>query len=66
MSEPDSGPGTAPQLLLAWGAGDRQALDQMLPLVREAYLGLINQHNVGWTRARPRSSNAIEGTGCEP
>jgi RNA polymerase sigma factor (TIGR02999 family) len=33
MTGPDSGPGAATQLLLAWGAGDRQALDQMLPLV---------------------------------
>jgi RNA polymerase sigma factor (TIGR02999 family) len=75
MTDPDTGPGAATQLLLAWGAGDRQALDQMLPLVyeelhrlavnylsregpghtlqptalvHEAYLRLINQHNVDW------------------
>jgi RNA polymerase sigma-70 factor, ECF subfamily len=33
MSDSDGPPGAATQLLLAWGAGDRQALDQMLPLV---------------------------------
>jgi RNA polymerase sigma factor (TIGR02999 family) len=35
MTERDADPGAATQLLLAWGAGDRQALDQMLPLVYE-------------------------------
>jgi RNA polymerase sigma-70 factor, ECF subfamily len=33
MTDPDTSPGAATQLLLAWRAGDRQALDQMLPLV---------------------------------
>lgn len=33
MTDRDPSPGAATQLLLAWGAGDRQALDQMLPLV---------------------------------
>jgi RNA polymerase sigma factor (TIGR02999 family) len=35
MTESDASPGTATQLLLAWGNGDRNALDQMLPLVYE-------------------------------
>jgi RNA polymerase sigma factor (TIGR02999 family) len=35
MTDRDAGPGAATQLLLAWGAGDRQALDQILPLVYE-------------------------------
>jgi RNA polymerase sigma factor (TIGR02999 family) len=35
MTDSDTDPGSATQLLLAWGAGDRQALDQMLPLVYE-------------------------------
>lgn len=35
MTDSDTDPGAATQLLLAWGAGDRQALDQMLPLVYE-------------------------------
>ena len=33
MTDRDPSPGAATQWLLAWGAGDRQALDQMLPLV---------------------------------
>ncbi len=33
MADRPADPGAATQLLLAWGAGDRQALDQMLPLV---------------------------------
>jgi RNA polymerase sigma-70 factor (ECF subfamily) len=33
MTDRDATPGAATQLLIAWGAGDRQALDQMLPLV---------------------------------
>jgi RNA polymerase sigma factor (TIGR02999 family) len=33
MTDRDIGPAT--RLLLAWGAGDRQALDQMLPLMYE-------------------------------
>ncbi len=33
MTDRDATPGAATQLLVAWGAGDRQALDQMLPLV---------------------------------
>ncbi len=33
MTEVNSGPSTETRLLLAWTAGDRQALDQMLPLV---------------------------------
>jgi RNA polymerase sigma factor (TIGR02999 family) len=75
MTERDADPGAATQLLLAWGAGDRQALDLMLPLVyeelhrlaahylsrerpdhtlqptalvHEAYLRLVNQHDVDW------------------
>jgi RNA polymerase sigma-70 factor (ECF subfamily) len=74
MTDPPSSP-TETQLLLAWSAGDRQALDRMLPLVydelhrlasgylsreradhtlqptalvHEAYLRLINQHDVDW------------------
>ncbi len=35
MSERTTDPGGATQLLIAWGAGDRHALDQMLPLVYE-------------------------------
>lgn len=35
MTDPETGAGAATQLLLAWSAGDRQALDQMLPLVYE-------------------------------
>jgi RNA polymerase sigma-70 factor, ECF subfamily len=35
MSDPNTDPGAATQLLIAWGAGDRDALDQMLPLVYE-------------------------------
>jgi len=75
MAERDSEPGAATRLLLAWGAGDREALDRMLPLVydqlhrlasrylsrerpdhtlqptalvHEAYLRLVNQHQVDW------------------
>jgi RNA polymerase sigma-70 factor, ECF subfamily len=33
MTDPDTTPGAATQLLLAWSTGDRNALDQMLPLV---------------------------------
>jgi RNA polymerase sigma-70 factor, ECF subfamily len=33
MTQRDSASGAATQLLLAWSAGDREALDQMLPLV---------------------------------
>jgi RNA polymerase sigma factor (TIGR02999 family) len=33
MADRPTDPGAATQLLLAWGTGDRQALDQMLPLV---------------------------------
>jgi RNA polymerase sigma factor (TIGR02999 family) len=33
MTDRNDAPGAATQLLLAWGAGDRQALDRMLPLV---------------------------------
>jgi len=33
MTAPSPGPSTETQLLLAWTAGDRQALDRMLPLV---------------------------------
>lgn len=33
MSERTAGPGDATRLLIAWSAGDREALDQMLPLV---------------------------------
>ena len=35
MTNHDTGPGAATQLLVAWGAGNRQALDEMLPLVYE-------------------------------
>ena len=35
MTEYDTDAGAATQLLVAWGAGDRQAFDQMLPLVYE-------------------------------
>jgi RNA polymerase sigma factor (TIGR02999 family) len=33
MTEPEPGTGSEAELLNAWAAGDRQALDQMLPLV---------------------------------
>jgi RNA polymerase sigma factor (TIGR02999 family) len=33
MTDRDPSPGAATQLLLAWSAGDREALDRMLPLV---------------------------------
>lgn len=75
MNDHDAGPGATTKLLVAWGTGDRQALDEMLPLVydelhglaarylrgerpdhtlqptalvHEAYLRLINQHDVSW------------------
>ncbi len=35
MTERDADPGAATELLRAWTGGDRQALDQMLPLVYE-------------------------------
>ena len=35
MADGNDDPNGATQLLVAWGAGDRQALDQMLPLVYE-------------------------------
>src|ERR1700674_5574901 len=36
------------QLLVDWSNGDKAALDEMLPLVYEAYLRLIDQKNVNW------------------
>lgn len=44
MTDRDAGSGSATQLLLAWTAGDRQALDQMLPLVYDELHQLAAQY----------------------
>lgn len=50
MTDKYAGDDAATQLLLAWNAGDRQALDQMLPLVYEE-LHRLAAHYLGRERA---------------
>ena len=50
MTDPDAVGGPATQLLLAWNAGDRQALDQMLALVYEELHRLASNY---LSRERP-------------
>ena len=49
----------ATQLLLAWGTGDREALDQMLPLVYEE-LHRLAAHYL----SRERPDHTLQPTGC--
>ena len=46
MNARNSGPGAATLLLLAWGEGQRQALDEMLPLVYEELHRLARRYMV--------------------
>src|SRR5690348_17030587 len=50
MTQRDSASGAATQLLLAWSAGDREALDQMLPLVYDE-LHRLAVHDLSHERA---------------
>jgi RNA polymerase sigma-70 factor, ECF subfamily len=57
MSHGDAGPESATRLLLAWSAGDRQALDQALPLVYDELHRLAAQY-----LARERPNHTLQPT----
>lgn len=57
MTDLDSGRSTETQLLLAWRAGDRHALDQMLPLVYEELHRLATSY-----LARERADHTLQPT----
>jgi RNA polymerase sigma factor (TIGR02999 family) len=57
MVDGDPAPDSATQLLLAWSAGDRQALDQMLPLVYDELHRLAAQY-----LGRERSDHTLQPT----
>jgi RNA polymerase sigma factor (TIGR02999 family) len=57
MTDRDAGPDAATQLLLAWNAGDRKALDQMLPLVYEELHGLAARY-----LGRERDNHTLQPT----
>jgi RNA polymerase sigma factor (TIGR02999 family) len=57
MTDLDSGRSTETQLLLAWTAGDRQALDQMLPAVYDELHRLATRY-----LARERRDHTLQPT----
>ena len=57
MTDLDSGRSTETQLLLAWSAGDRKALDQMLPLVYDELHRLATSY-----LARERADHTLQPT----
>ena len=57
MPERDPEPGAATQLLLAWRAGDRDALDRMLPLVYDELHHLASRY-----LARERPDHTLQPT----
>lgn len=47
MGERDTASGAATELLLAWGEGSREALDEMMPLVYDELRGLAKRYLAG-------------------